>query len=76
MVVDRSAAGRDVGGKLLDWAESLAAARGRKWLRLDAWRTNEQLHAYYRRQGFTRFKVVDLSHRGSGALFQRRVGTS
>ncbi len=73
MVVDRSVAGQGVGGKLLDWAGKLAAGRGRKWLRLDAWRTNEPLHAYYRQQGFTPVKVVNLSHRGSGALFQRRV---
>ena len=69
MVVDRSAAGQGVDTKLLDWAESLAAARGRKWLRLDAWRTNEPLHAYYQRQGFAPIRIVSLSHRGSGALF-------
>ena len=74
MVVDRSAARQGGGGKLLDWAESLAAGRGRKLLRLDAWRTNEPLHACYRQQGFAPVRVVGLSHRGTGALFQRRVG--
>ncbi|ROP31426.1 GNAT family N-acetyltransferase [Couchioplanes caeruleus] len=74
MVVARSAAGNNVGGKLLDQAEKLAAARGKKWLRLDAWRTNEPLHAYYERQGFDAVRIVNLSHRGSGALFQRLVG--
>jgi GNAT superfamily N-acetyltransferase len=73
MVVDRLAAGQGVGGQLLDWAERLAASRGCTWLRLDAWRTNAPLHAYYQRQGFDPVRVVDLSHRGSGALFQRRV---
>jgi GNAT superfamily N-acetyltransferase len=73
MVVDRLAAGKGVGGQLLDWSESLAASRGCTWLRLDAWRTNAPLHAYYQRQGFTPVRVVNLSHRGSGALFQRRV---
>ena len=76
MVVDRSAAGQGIGGKLLDWAESLADARGRRWLRLDAWRTNEPLHAYYQGQGFVPVRAVNLCHRGSGALFQRLVRPS
>lgn len=73
MVVDRRAAGRGVGAELLGWADNIAASRGRKWLRLDAWRTNVPLHTYYRRQGFTPIRIVELSHRGSGALFQREV---
>lgn len=73
MVVDRSAAGKNVGRMLLDWAERIAASRGKPLLRLDAWRTNTALHAYYRGQGFDAVRVVDLSHRGSGALFERRV---
>jgi GNAT superfamily N-acetyltransferase len=73
MVVTRSAAGRDIGGVMLDWAADLAAGRGLTWLRLDAWRTSDRLHAYYRRHGFTHVRTVDLPHRGSGAIFQRRV---
>lgn len=73
MVVDRLAVGKGIGGSLLDWAEDLAASLGRKWLRLDAWRTNAPLHAYYRRQGFDQVRIINLSHRGSGALFQRQV---
>jgi GNAT superfamily N-acetyltransferase len=76
MVVDRGVSGKGVGAQLLDWAESLAASRGRKWLRLDAWRTNVPLHAYYERQGFAPVRIVELSYRGSGALFQRRVRPS
>ncbi|MFC3384713.1 GNAT family N-acetyltransferase [Couchioplanes azureus] len=74
MVVARSASGNNVGGKLLDEADKLAATRGKRLLRLDAWRTNEPLHAYYARQGFDAVRVVNLRHRGSGALFQRPVG--
>jgi len=74
MVVDRSASGKNVGGQLLEWAESLAEASGKEWLRLDAWSTNAPLHAYYRQQGFSPVRVLKLSHRGSGALFQRSVG--
>ena len=58
---------------MLDWAADLAAGRGLTWLRLDAWRTSDRLHAYYRRHGFTHMRTVDLPHRGSGAIFQRRV---
>ncbi|MEU7909175.1 GNAT family N-acetyltransferase [Actinoplanes sp. NPDC049118] len=76
MVVDRVAGGNGVGGRLLDWAERLASSLGRTWLRLDAWRTNAPLHAYYQRQGFVPVRTVNLSHRGSGALFQRRVRPS
>ncbi len=73
MVIDRSASGRNVGGQLLDKAEELAASKGKSRLRLDAWRTNEKLHAYYMKQGFTLVRIVELGHRGSGALFERRV---
>ncbi|GGK93149.1 GNAT family N-acetyltransferase [Mangrovihabitans endophyticus] len=71
MMVERSAAGRDVGGLLLDYAEAVAAKAGKVWLRLDAWRTNEPLHRYYVRKSFRPVRVINLAHRGSGALFQR-----
>lgn len=74
MVVDRNRSGQNIGGALLDWAAKVAASKGRRWLRLDAWRTNDALHRYYERQGFIPVRVVELAHRGSGALFQRPVG--
>lgn len=73
MIVRRSHAGAGVGKALLDFAAELAAQAGRKWLRLDAWRTNTALHDYYRRQGFQHVRTLEYSHRGSGALFQRRA---
>ncbi|MEV6811820.1 GNAT family N-acetyltransferase [Micromonospora sp. NPDC051296] len=76
MVVDRASAGRGIGGALLNWAAKVAASKGRRWLRLDAWRTNPALHGYYERQGFTPVRVAELAHRGSGALFQRSVNTA
>ncbi|MFD1658110.1 GNAT family N-acetyltransferase [Streptomyces caeni] len=69
MAVSRSAAG--VGVRLLDWAAERAAAQGKRWLRLDAWKDNEGLHRYYKAAGFTLVRIVDLPHRRSGALFQR-----
>lgn len=71
MVVIRAAAGRGLGSSLLDWAGERAQAAGRAWLRLDAWRTNPGLHAYYRSCGFQHVRTIELAHRGSGALFQR-----
>jgi ribosomal protein S18 acetylase RimI-like enzyme len=66
--------GYQVGSALLDWASLRAAAAGQPWLRLDAWRTNTSLHDYYRREGFSHVRTVNLPHRRSGALFQRRAG--
>jgi GNAT superfamily N-acetyltransferase len=71
MIIRRAAAGADLGAYLLDWACGLAARNGRRWLRLDAWKTNKALHLYYERHGFSHVRTVDLPHRGSGACFQR-----
>jgi GNAT superfamily N-acetyltransferase len=71
MIIRRQAAGDDLGGRLLDWAADVAAATGRGWLRLDAWKTNGALRCYYERHGFQHVRTVDLEHRGSGILLQR-----
>jgi GNAT superfamily N-acetyltransferase len=73
MIVRRSHAGHNLGAVLLDWADQLARGASRPLLRLDAWRTNQALHAYYRNQGFTHVRTLNLAHRGSGALFERPV---
>jgi GNAT superfamily N-acetyltransferase len=73
LVVAREYAGRDLGGWLLDCAGQLVAATGREWLRLDCAKHNSGLHDYYRRHGFAHLRTVDLPHRQSGALFERRA---
>ncbi|MGD3105466.1 GNAT family N-acetyltransferase [Streptomyces sp. YGL11-2] len=73
MAVGRQAAGEGIGAVLLDWAAGRAAAAGKAYLRLDAWKDNPGLHRYYRSVGFVPVRVVDLPHRRSGALFQRAV---
>ncbi len=73
MIVRRSDSGRGIGRVLLSMAEHLARQAGRRWVRLDAWSTNERLHEYYRRIGFEHVRTLRYSHRGSGALFQRAV---
>jgi GNAT superfamily N-acetyltransferase len=71
MAVSRKYAGSGIGSKMLDWVTLKAASHGKKWVRLDAWKSNVDLHRYYINVGFTHVRTVDLPHRGSGALFQR-----
>lgn len=73
MIVPRSAAGLGVGSLLLRQAEIVAEQRERMFIRLDAWTSNEDLHAYYRRAGFRHVRTVDAHHTPSAALFERRV---
>ena len=72
--VVRRRAGEGVGALVLRWVTDKATRDGVKWLRLDAWRTNEALHDYYRRQGWAYLRTVDTPGRKSGALFQRPAG--
>ncbi|MEV7700158.1 GNAT family N-acetyltransferase [Streptomyces sp. NPDC086779] len=58
LTVTRSHAGRNVGGRLIDWAGDHAFQDGAKWLRLDAWTTNEALQEYYLRHGFDHVRTV------------------
>ncbi|GAB1508191.1 GNAT family N-acetyltransferase [Actinophytocola sp. KF-1] len=70
MVVEEAGRGEEIGSALLDWAGERAEASGRRWLRLDAWRSNQALHRYYQDRGFELVRIVpDPS--GSGACFQR-----
>lgn len=65
--------GQSYGSRLLDLIALSAANDGRKWLRLDCWRTNYGLQDYYRAEGFEFVRVVEHPKRFSGALFQRPV---
>ncbi|MDF5753975.1 GNAT family N-acetyltransferase [Spongiactinospora sp. TRM90649] len=74
LAVSRDVAGMGVGEALLDWAGGVVLDEGRRWLRLDCAKGNRGLQAYYRARSFTHLRTVDLPHRASGALFQRRAG--
>ncbi|MCX4549264.1 GNAT family N-acetyltransferase [Streptomyces sp. NBC_01500] len=80
LTVARSHAGQDVGGRLLDWAGDHAYQGGVKWLRLDAWTTNEALQQYYLKHGFEHVRTlregtaVNGGPRVSGWLAQRLTG--
>lgn len=75
-MIARAAAGQRIGAALLNWASLRTEATGRTWIRLDAWATNTRLQNYYIRHGWTHVRTVHLPHRGSGALSQRRAGTT
>ncbi|MFC5723501.1 GNAT family N-acetyltransferase [Streptomyces gamaensis] len=80
LTVAREYAGQNVGGRLLDWAGDRAYRAGARWLRLDAWTTNEALQKYYLQQGFTHVRTVregsavNGGPRVSGWLAQRPTG--
>ncbi|WP_160146965.1 GNAT family N-acetyltransferase [Thermomonospora echinospora] len=81
LVISRKYAGHGLGAALLEWA----AQEGRReydatLLRIDVWRDNLDLHAYYRRLGFRPPNGsaepeirVDKERWPSGAVFQRRI---
>ncbi|MFJ5032091.1 GNAT family N-acetyltransferase [Streptomyces sp. NPDC088560] len=74
LIVAREASGRQLGTRVIDWMSRLAALEGRTWVRIDTWRTNTGLHAYYERLGFQHVRTEAPSHRLSGWLAQRRAG--
>ncbi|WP_024800360.1 GNAT family N-acetyltransferase [Nocardia sp. BMG51109] len=74
MIVDLRFAGLHVGTTLLAHAAALARSRRRTWVRLDAWTTNAELHAYYRGAGFHLARIAGPEVSGpSAALFERRA---
>ena len=75
ITVSRLYAGLGLGSQLLDWA-GLRANRdyGARWIRVDVWTTNTELHEYYRRQGFHYCGLCEIAGYPSAALFQKPVG--
>ncbi|MEV7500045.1 GNAT family N-acetyltransferase [Streptomyces sp. NPDC093018] len=77
LTVARTHAGQNMGGRLIDWAGDRAFRASLKWLRLDAWTTNEALQRYYLGQGFEHVRTVREGNavnggpRVSGWLAQR-----
>ncbi|WP_018540310.1 MULTISPECIES: GNAT family N-acetyltransferase [unclassified Streptomyces] len=74
LITRPSSRGASLGSTMLDWASREAERIGKRWLRVDVWKTNADLGRYYEAQGFERVRTVDLPHRRSGALYQRRAG--
>lgn len=63
--------GEGIGHLLMRWVIDQAALAHRRWVRLDAWRTNPELQNYYRNRGWEHVRTVELPRRRSGALFQK-----
>ncbi|MFI1441409.1 GNAT family N-acetyltransferase [Streptomyces fructofermentans] len=74
LIVSRQASGRQLGARVVDWMSRLAALEGRSWVRIDTWRTNSGLHAFYERLGFEHVRTEKPAHRRSGWLGQRPAG--
>ncbi|GAA0645751.1 hypothetical protein GCM10010174_80970 [Kutzneria viridogrisea] len=75
MITRRSAAGRGIGDMLLEHANRIAIASGRRWIRLDAWTTNTGLHRYYLDRGF-RYVRTGPNISTSTALFEREAAVT
>ncbi|MGV9557639.1 GNAT family N-acetyltransferase [Streptomyces sp. NPDC003522] len=79
LTIAREYAGQNLGGRLLDWAGDRAYRAGARWVRLDAWTTNEGLQQYYLTQGFRHVRTVregaavNGGPRVSGWLAQREA---
>nr|WP_202454975.1 GNAT family N-acetyltransferase [Streptomyces sp. SID8367] len=79
LTTGREYAGQNLGGRLLDWAGDRAHRAGARWLRLDAWTTNEALQRYYLARGFRHVRTVreggavNGGPRVSGWLAQRET---
>lgn len=67
--------GTGLGDELLDWACDQAESQGKRFVRLDCWRTNTALQRYYLARGFRHIRTETAPERGSGALFERPVTT-
>jgi ribosomal protein S18 acetylase RimI-like enzyme len=74
IAVSRRYARLGLGGQLLDWA-GLRAEReySARWIRVDVWTTNTELHDYYRRQGFVYCGLSLVPDYPSAALFQKPI---
>jgi GNAT superfamily N-acetyltransferase len=72
LVVSRRYSGHGLGAQLLDWAGIRATSEyGARWVRLDAWTTNTELHDYYVRHGFAFYALCEDSDYPSRALFEK-----
>ncbi|MFI0485206.1 GNAT family N-acetyltransferase [Actinomadura sp. 9N215] len=79
LVIHRDYAGGGLGAELIDWAGRKGASQQRntELVRIDVWTDNDELHAYYRRQGFEDVAVRTTSDRTpSGALFEKPLDSS
>lgn len=73
LIVSRKRAGRGIGANLIHWAGG-TRDQSAKWIRVDVWTTNLDLHKYYKKQGFTYLRTCPFKDQWeypSAALFQK-----
>jgi GNAT superfamily N-acetyltransferase len=74
LITARDYAGLGLGAALIDWAGIRGRkSYGAKWIRVDVWTTNIELHKYYMGTGFERCGTYIHPRYPSGALFQKPV---
>lgn len=73
MMIRPDRRGTGLGDLLLDWMCNRAYQVGARWLRIDCWQTNTQLHAYFERRGFHHYDTRTAAGRNSGWLAERDV---
>ena len=71
ITVDRQYAEWGLGSQIINWATDRAARQGARWLRLNTWTTNRELHAYYLRNGFQHVRTTPGPGQIPGWLAQR-----
>jgi GNAT superfamily N-acetyltransferase len=72
LITARSVAGRGLGKWLINWAGNRARTEyGARWIRIDVWTTNTDLHRYYQKLGFAPCGRCPNPAYPSGALFQK-----
>ncbi len=74
LITARKYAGHGLGELLVKWAAERARAKyGAKWIRIDVWTTNTDLHRFYQKLGFAPCGRCPDPCYPSGALFQKPV---
>ena len=68
----RRLASAGLGGTILRWAESHAAADGAAYMRLDCWAGNPRLVAYYEGQGYAHIKELSMGS-WRGVLLEKKL---
>lgn len=70
--IRRTVGGQGVGEAMLRWAETMFAAAGRRYIRLDTNDNNAGICAYYERLGFES-RGISLSHGNAVRLYEKVI---
>jgi protein-tyrosine phosphatase len=76
LMVDRAFAGHGIGRSILEWAEGVIDASGRRCARLDCVEGNQPLRAYYEAAGYAfvgNKTFPDLDWAGETALYEKQL---